>query len=328
MKKIASNIGFIMLLLAMGYQHTFAQGNPVLSGADPHAVVFGKEYWIYPTNGADTGLYRRSDRFFSYSSTDLSKWQRRGTLLTIDEIKWIKDDGAQKHSLWAPAMIVHKGKYYLYYSVGPQNPTPSRIGVAISNSPATGFKDSGKPLLTGGNGFEAIDPMVFVDPKSKNTYLYCGGSAGAKLRVFQLKKNLIEIDHEIPVEQPPLFTEGVFMHERNGIYYLSYSHGKWDNNTYSVHYGTSSTPFGPWQYHGTMLVSDAKHIGPGHHSFITNPSTGQWYIVYHRWTDETNGKGPLKIMRKTAIEPIIYNADGTIAQVVMTDSAPTPSPIK
>jgi hypothetical protein len=38
---------------------------------------------------------------------------------------------------------------------------------------------SGKPLVTGGNGFEAIDPMVFVDPKTKTPYLYAGGSAGA-----------------------------------------------------------------------------------------------------------------------------------------------------
>lgn len=316
----------LVILLFLRCDTAAAQGNPVLTGADPDAITVGKEYWIYPTNSLDTGLHRSADRFYAYSSKDLTKWEYRGQLIQINEISWIKADSAKRHQLWAPDVLENKGKFYLYYSVGPQTPTPSRLGVAVSDYPSHGFKDVGRPLLTGGNGFEAIDPMVFIDPKSGNAYLYTGGSAGAKLRVFQLKPNLTEIDHEIMIDQPPMFTEGVFMHVRNGIYYLSYSHGRWNDATYSVHYATSKSPVGPWQYHGPILVSDSTHKGPGHHSFVVNPSTKQWYIVYHRW--EKTDNGPFRGSRKTAIEPIAYAADGTIVPIKMTDVTPKASPIR
>lgn len=320
------SLTILVVLFALKTNILVAQGNPVLTGADPAAITIGKEYWIYPTNALDTGLHRNTDRFYAYSSTDLTKWEYRGQLIQMDNIPWIKDDSAKRHALWAPDVLEHNGKFYLYYAVGPQNPTPSRIGVAVSGSPSHGFKDTGKPLLTGGNGFEAIDPMVFIDPGSGKAYLYAGGSAGAKLRVFQLKADLTEIDREIPIDQPPMFTEGVFMHERNSIYYLSYSHGSWNNSTYSVHYATSKSPVGPWEYHGPILVSDETHKGPGHHSFVVNPATNQWFIVYHRW--DRNDNGPFRGTRKVAIEQIFYNPDGSIAPVKMTDITPKPSPIR
>ncbi|MXV17745.1 family 43 glycosylhydrolase [Hufsiella ginkgonis] len=315
MKKIL----FIILPLLANAMALLAQtpANPVITGADPHAIRIRKEYWVYPTNSSDTGVFRRADRFFGYASRDLVKWENRGTLILQDDIAWIKDDSARSHSLWAPAMFRKGKKYYLYYSVGPQNPTPSRIGVAVSNSPAHGFKDSGKQLLTGGNGFEAIDPMVFKDPRTKNTYLYCGGSAGAKLRVFKLKANLVEIDHEVEVAQPPAFTEGAFMHVRNGIYYLSYSHGSWNNSSYSVHYATSKSAVGPWDYKGVVLASDSTHKGPGHHSFLADRSGKKWYIVYHRW--EKTGEGPYRGARKTAVEEIRFTKTGDIEPIKMTD---------
>ncbi|WP_159317014.1 family 43 glycosylhydrolase, partial [Raoultella terrigena] len=135
--------------------------------------------------------------------------------------------------LWAPGVATARGKWYLYYSVGPQNPTPSRIGVAVADRPEGPYRDSGKPLVTGelvrdGRGFEAIDPMVFVDPRSGKAYLYTGGSAGARLRVWELNRDMISLAREVPVAQPPQFTEGAFMHERAGTYYLSYSHGRFN----------------------------------------------------------------------------------------------------
>ena len=307
------------LILAFAYTDTLAQAgrNPILTGADPHAIIISSEYWIYPTHSADTGKHRAPDRFLGYASKDLVNWEKKGELIQIDEISWIKDDGAERHYLWAPAMATKNGKYYLYYSVGPQNPTPSRIGVAVSDYPSHGFKDIGRPLITGGNGFEAIDPMVYSDSKSGETYLYAGGSAGSTLRVYKLKPNMIEVDREIKVEQPPKFTEGAFMHQRKGIYYLSYSHGSWNNSSYSVHYATSKTPVGPWQYRGPILVSDSTRKGPGHHSFV-NPAKRKWFIVYHRW--EQLGEGPYRGSRKTAVERISYTKDGAIVPIKMSDT--------
>jgi beta-xylosidase len=286
------------------------QVKSLFAGADPFALFADGKMWIYPTG--------EGDRLSAWNSVNRTDWQKAGDLLRLKEIGWVGSDGAPRHFLWAPDMLAANGKYYLYYSVGPQNPTPSRLGVAICRGPAGPCTDSGKPLLTGGKGFEAIDPMVFVDPKSDKVYLYAGGSAGARLRVFELASDMVTIEREIPIDQPPLFTEGVFMHERNGIYYLSYSHGRWNDASYAVYYAMAPTPVGPWKYRGILLQSDKKFKGPGHHAFVRDPASDQWYIVYHRWEGES-GNGPYTGERRIAIQPISYDQFGQILPVRMSE---------
>jgi beta-xylosidase len=290
--------------------------NPVLVGADPHAMVIDGRVWIYPTRNPAGG-----PGFAAFSSSDLQTWKDHGAILMLGDVKWIKDDGAPNHYPWAPAIAEKGGKYYFYYSVGPQNPTPSRIGAAVGNSPSGPFIDSGKPLLTGGNGFEAIDPMVFRDPKTNRYYFYAGGSAGAKLRIFEMADDMVSFRREITVETPPKFTEGPFVHERDGVYYLSYSHGGWRDRSYSVHYATSSTPVGPWRYRGAILESNDRHKGPGHHSVIPGPGPDEWFIVYHRWNDR-EGNGPYRGQRETAIDVLHHENGPWIRPIVMTDEAP------
>ncbi|WP_193213703.1 family 43 glycosylhydrolase [Luteolibacter marinus] len=309
------------LLIALLVSPLPLAANPVAEGADPHAIVIGRDYWMYPTEARS-----RRPVFAAYRSTDLRSWRREGTILELDKIPWIKDDGAPRHAAWAPALAVKNRKAYFYYSVGPQNPTPSRIGVAVGNSPAGPFKDSGKPLLTGGDGFEAIDPMVFVDPSDGKAWFYAGGSAGATLRVFEMADDMISFKREVAIEQPPKFTEGAFMHRRGKTCYLSYSHGKWNDSSYSVHYCTAPSPTGPWTYRGAILESDDTHQGPGHHSFVENPVTKQWFIVYHRW--ETSRKEPpMRGGRKIAVEKVDYDNEGLIRRIRMTDGKSPASPI-
>lgn len=298
-----------------------AAHNPIFVGADPDIVALCGRWWVYPTDATDPTDGFAATRFYAWSSPDLRHWTRSASILEMNDIGWIATDGAPDHGLWAPSLTVANGRYYLYYSVGPQNPTPSRLGVAVADRPDGPFVDSGRPLLTGGNGFEAIDPMVFVDPKSGVAYLYAGGSAGAKLRIFALKPDMTEIDHEIPVETPPNFTEGAFLHEREGTYYLSYSHGHWNGPDYSVHYATSHSPVGPWAYRGAILSADATHQGPGHHGFAENPATHAWFIAYHRW-ERGPGPGPYRGTRQVAIDAIHYGADGRIRPIHMTDGPP------
>lgn len=294
--------------------------NPVLEGADPHAALIDGAWWIYPTEARS-----RRPLFAAYQSPDLRTWKREGVVLELERVPWVKEDGAPRHNAWAPAIAEKNGRFYFYYSVGPQNPTPSRIGVAVGDSPAGPFKDSGKPLLTGGDGFEAIDPMVFIDPTDGKAWFYAGGSAGAKLRVFEMNEDMMSFKREVDIEQPPHFTEAPFMHRRGDICYLSYSHGKWNDASYSVHYATAPGPTGPWTYRGRILESDAGRQGPGHHSFIRNPATDEWFIVYHRW--ETSRKDPpFRGGRKIAIEKIEYDADGLIRPIRMSDAYPPASP--
>lgn len=317
--------GRCVAALALMLAASASARNPEFQGADPHALFIDGELWVFPTGGP--GGSWTADRFGAFSSRDLKTWRNRGVVIRRDDIRWIGDDGAREHFLWAPGVATARGKWYLYYSVGPQNPTPSRIGVAVADRPEGPYRDSGRALVTGGpyagGDFEAIDPMVFVDPRSAKAYLYAGGSAGARLRVWELTPDMIGLAREVAVEQPPQFTEGAFMHERAGVYYLSYSHGHWNGPDYSVHYATASSPVGPWTYRGAILTSDARHQGPGHHSFVRD-ADGGWLVVYHRW-EQRPGPAPLQGERQVAIDRVRYGADGTIRPIAMTDGDAAPT---
>ncbi len=285
--------------------------NPILTGADPHAVLIEGVVYLYPTSGPH-------NLFYAYSSPDLLVWQRHGPILDFKQIDWIPSG----KRAWAPSLIEKDGTYYFYYSVGPK---PSHIGVAFGRSPDGPFADRGRALLSdnGEPGFEAIDPMVFRDPNSGRYYLYAGGSAGATLRVFELTDDLIGLKSEMEVQTPPRFTEGAFMHFRNGRYYLSYSHGRWRESSYSVHYAMAPGPLGPWDYQGAILTGNETYKGPGHHSFLYIPSADRWYLFYHRW-ENVEGEGPYRGSRKIAAELIDYEADGRIRPVVMTQEGVGP----
>lgn len=287
--------------------------NPILSGADPHAAVINGTVWIYPTHS------ERGKNFFAFKLTPDKKWEKTGPILDLKDVPWLNKERQRGLGPWAPCIAAKGSKYYFYYSVGPQSESsPSRIGVAVGNSPAGPFKDSGKVLLSGGNGFEAIDPMVFEDPASRKFYFYAGGSAGAKLRVFEMDDDMTGFRKEITVENPPKFTEGAFMHYFDGFYHLTYSHGGWKDSTYSVHHATSKSPVGPWDYRGVILKSDEHHKGPGHHSIIRYPADGPWHIIYHRWNNR-EGDGPYSGSRETAIDKLVHGKNGSIEPVIMTD---------
>lgn len=310
MRNLARVLTASVLALALTAEASAPQQS--FPGADPDIEAAEGRYWIYPTNAGGG----RVQALYAWSSPDLKQWEKGAPLLSMPDIGWIAEDGASRHYLWAPDMVQADGAWFLYYSVGPQNPTPSRIGVARCEGPAGPCRDSGRPLVTGGQGFEAIDPAVFHDTRSGKTYLYAGGSAGAKLRAWLLKSDRLTIDREVAVATPPHFTEGAFMHEREGRYYLSYSSGSWDRSNYRVDYATADTPVGPWRYGGTILRSDRRFNGPGHHAFLRDPATGGWHIAYHRWEGQ-RGDGPYSGSRRVAVQPITHDAQGRIAPITM-----------
>jgi hypothetical protein len=216
---------------------------------------------------------------------------------------------------WAPCVVYFNGNYFFYYAMGgAAGWQDSKIGVAVGASPSGPFTDIGTPLTvsqTSSPHIEAIDPMVFIDTDGK-AYLYYGGSGGANLGIRQLNTNdMASFSGPLNVVTPANFTEAAFMSKRNGVYYISYSNGNWQTNTYNVRYATGNSPMGPWTYAGQILTSDSLHKGPGSHAFLQLPNTDIWYICYHYWDSVYS-------TRHVALDSLAYNPNGTISPVTMT----------
>lgn len=288
-------------------------GNPVFPGwyADPEAVIFGKEYWIYPTFSAK---YGKQVFFDAFSSKDLVTWTKHERILDTANIKWAK------RAVWAPAVVEKEGKYYIFFGANDiqSDNEYGGIGVAVADNPAGPFKDYlGKPLVDKfHNGAQPIDQFVFLD--KGQYYLIYGG--WRHCNIAKLKSDFTGFE---PYEDrsvfkeitPENYVEGPIMFVRNGKYYFMWSEGGWTGPDYSVAYAVSDSPFGPFKREGKILQQNPEiATGAGHHSVINVPGTDEWYIIYHRRPlTETDGNS-----RETCIDKMVFDKNGLIKPVVIT----------
>ena len=83
-------------------------GNPIFPGwyADPEAVVYNDEYWVFPTYSAP---YEEQTFLDAFSSPDLVNWTKHPRVLDNSNVKWVR------RAMWAPAVIHANNKYYLFF---------------------------------------------------------------------------------------------------------------------------------------------------------------------------------------------------------------------
>ena len=280
---------------------------PVLPGyhADPHIAYLDGRYYIYPTTDGMEGW--ASNSFICCSSKDLKSWQNHGLILRLGvDIEWAD------RNAWAPAIATKNGKYYFYFSAA------QCIGVAVADTPYGPFTDPlGKPLVARGQyGGQSIDPMVFIDDDG-SAYLYFGQG---NCNVVKLNDDMISYDPDaVKKINPPGYNEGSFVLKRNGIYYLMWSEFDTRDPRYSVAYGTSDSPMGPFKKAKENPILKAKGLvkGAGHHSVVQVPGKDEWYIAYHRFAIP----GGTGYKRETCISPMRFNPDGTIQKVDVFEAA-------
>ena len=68
------------------------------------------------------------------------------------------DPAAGEHHLWAPHVIDHDGRYWMYYCAGGDAPEAYRIHLATSDDCWTWERHPANPMVV--DGYEARDPMV------------------------------------------------------------------------------------------------------------------------------------------------------------------------
>lgn len=342
----------MILLVALGLgtiHHAFAQkadprlkeqglsGNPVIEGwyADPEAIVYGREYWIYPTWSDDYPIERPLDEatltarqkrainrqylkqtfLDAFSSDDLVHWRKHPRVLDAASIAWAE------FAVWAPSAIQANGRYYLFFAANDiqSDEEEGGIGVAVADRPEGPFVDGlGKPLVGAfHHGAQPIDPFVFRDEDGQH-YLYYGGWRHSN--VARLTPDLLGLepfpDGEVFKDITPAnYVEGPFVFRRGGKYYLMWSEGGWTGPDYSVAYAIGDSPTGPFARVGKVLQQDpGVATGAGHHSVIPVPDSDTWYIVYHRRPLGTkNGNH-----REVCIDEMRFNPDGTIQPVRIT----------
>lgn len=316
MKKIGAILAMCLACAVLAGQGCTEKraGNPVFPGwyADPEGMIFGDDYWIFPTYSAAYGKQVFLDAF---SSPDLVNWTRHERVIDTSEVKWIK------YAMWAPAVVEKDSKYYIFFAGNDiqKNGEVGGIGVAVADKPEGPYKDLlGKPLIdTIVNGAQPIDQYVFKD-KDGTWLMYYGG--WGHCNVVNLKDDFTGI---VPFEDgtlyrevtPQNYTEGPFMFIRDGKYYFMWSEGGWGGPDYSVAYAISDSPFGPFKREAKILQQDPNvATGAGHHSVIHEPESGKYYIVYHRRPLEETGRDS----RATCIDEMFFDENGKILPVKMT----------
>ena len=332
---------FISFSVIKGYSQKRIENNnnPVIEGwyADPEGIIFGEEYWIYPTFSEDYGIpaqksvlsevqlqaqkntinkqYLKQTFFDAFSSKNLVDWTKHERVLDIKDVKWAA------YSLWAPSIIKANDKYYLLFSANDiqSDNEYGGIGVAVADKPEGPFKDLlGKPLISKFyNHAQPIDQFVFRDDDGQ-LYLFYGG--WKHCNIARLNSDLMSIQTFDDGEKykeitPEGYVEGPFVFKRNGKYYFMWSEGGWTGPDYSVAYAISDSPTGPFKRIGKILKQDPQvATGAGHHSVISIPGTNEYYIIYHRRPlDTTNGNH-----REVCIDRMYFDDVGNIKPVKIT----------
>jgi beta-xylosidase len=309
---------YFLTLILFGFLHqSFGQktsGNPIIKGwyADPEAVIFGNQYWIYPTY---SDKYEKQVFFDAFSSKDLIKWTTHKNILDTSAVKWAKK------AMWAPAIVEKDKKYFLFFGANDiqKDTETGGIGIAVADKPEGPFKDYlEKPLIDKfHNGAQPIDQFVFKD-KDGEYYIIYGG--WRHCNIAHLNKDFTGF---IPFADgstfkeitPDKYVEGPFMFIKNNKYYFMWSEGGWTGPDYSVAYAVADSPFGPFKREAKILQQDANVAkGAGHHSIIHNAKKDLWYIVYHRRPlGETAGNN-----RATCIDELFFDENGLIKPVKIT----------
>jgi arabinoxylan arabinofuranohydrolase len=253
-------------------------------------------YGSYDISGDTTYCSRELHVF---SSSDLREWTDHGVSLRSADMHVNPES-----QLYAPDCMCIDGKYYLCYcgSGGSE-------GIATSDSPEGPF--SGAYGVQGADG-DGIDPAILLDDDGQVYYFW----GQFELRGARMKPDLSGIEPGTVVK--PLLTEardgfheGASIRKHNGIYYLVYTDISRGRAT-SMAYATSRSPLGPYEKGGILI--DNTGCDPetwNNHGSIAE-FNGAWYIFYHRSSQAS------KFSRRVCIEPLHFNADGSIDEVEMT----------
>ena len=251
----------VLLFLGILPHHLSAQ-NPIVQTcytSDPAPMVHDGTLYVYTGHDEDKADFFWMQEWRVYSTKDMVNWTDHGSPLAIESFAWA-DDRA-----WAAQCIERNGKFYWYVCLHSKLTNTMAIGVAVGDTPVGPFKDAiGKPLYDG--SWDYIDPTVFIDDDGR-AYLYWGNP---NIYYAELNDDMISLKGEVGkleqtvesfgapnpekrvkgVKYKDTYTEGPWLHKREGKYYLLYAAGGVPEH---IAYSMSDGPLGPWKYMGEIM---------------------------------------------------------------------------
>lgn len=283
---------------------------------DGEPRVFGDRVYVYGSHdraGSDEFCDFKL-KVWSASIHDLNRWVCHGDIFhTRDDRDHKSDTDWTEGHLYAPDVVEKDGKYYLYCYI-----YWGKGCVAVSDKPEGPFElvstyeyniPDGRDNEFCGQG-TFIDPGVLVDDDGR-VYIYCGFERSYMAEINP--ENMYEIidgtyqDDIVPVEEPFKFFEACSLRKINDTYYMIYSTIPGSR----LAYATSNSPTGPFEYRGVIVDNGKEYKGGNNHGSLANIN-GQWYIFYHRMTNNTI------MSRRACVEKVEILPDGSIPQVEMT----------
>ncbi|WP_255742236.1 glycoside hydrolase family 43 protein [Belliella calami] len=305
-------IAYLVLVLS-GFTYTLSAQTPIIQTmytADPAPLVYNDTVFLYvghdEDNAPNNSFLMREYSLFT--TTDMVNWTAQKTPLKTSDFEWSAGDAS------AAQCVERNGKFYFYISTLNRNSPGVSVGVAVADSPFGPFKDAiGEALITNDmtkfakHSWDDLDPSVMIDSNGQ-AYLYWGNNACYWVK---LNEDMISIDGEISALDifdesvfGPDFEEAPWAYERKGIYYMIYA----SNVVESIHYTTSKSPEGPWEY-GGGIMPHSGNSGSNHPAIIDFKEKS--YFFYHG--ADLPGGGDFK--RSVCIEEFVYNEDGSIPEI-------------
>lgn len=272
--------------------------NPILAGdhPDPSVLKDGDDYYL------TTSSFDAYPGLPLWHSRDLVNWQPLGHAIT-------RNVG----SIWAPDLVKHKGRYYIYFPARQGGTEGSRRSNYVVW--ADDIRGPWSAPIDIGLG-KYIDPGHAVGEDGKRYLFLSGGDyvqlSDDGLRVVGTPRHVYDgwqYPKDWDVES--YAQEGPKIHKRGDWYYMTTAVGGTAGppTGHMVISARSKSIHGPWQnspYNPiTRTVDRSEPWWSRGHASVVEGSDGRWWMVYHGYEH-----GYWTLGRQALLEPITWTADG------------------
>ena len=225
---------------------------------DPTMIKAGGMYYLVSTG---PGIPIRC-------SKDMKVWEICGRVFSANP-DWVVKAIEGVKDLWAPEIVFHDGKFYLFYSASTFGSNRSAIGLVTNTtldpkSPDYAWVDQGEVISSQkSDNYNAIDPNLAFD-KDGQPWLVFGsfwsGIKMVKVDPVTFKPAAGEKLISLAAKPGPDAIEGAYITRRGDFYYLFVSHDfccKGVKSTYNIRVGRSKEITGPYlDRDGKPLTND------------------------------------------------------------------------